>query len=94
MEKYPLHFEGINRGRDSLLGSRKGNGPYLGNSTCQYYAKDGEEKVTIGGRITGTRINIKIRMNNLVKPQAPLNDTYFVCGHIPGYKSVGRDLGI
>ena len=68
LEKYPPHFEVINREVGIVCQvSRKGNGPYLGNSTCQYYAKD-EEKVTIEGRITGTTIDIRIRMNNLVEP--------------------------
>ena len=61
LEKYPSHFEVINREVGIVCEvSRKGNGPYLGSLTCQYYAEDGEEKVTIGGRIPGTRINIRI----------------------------------
>jgi len=74
LEKYPSHFEVINREVGIVCQvSRKGNGPYLGNLTYQYY---GEEKVTIEGEITGTKIDIRIQMNNLVEPQASLKGTY------------------
>ena len=43
--------------------------------------RHGSETVTIKGRINGTTIPVKIKANNLVEPQAPLNGTYFVCGY-------------
>ena len=50
LERYPPHFQLMHKQVGLIFPIRRqGTGPYLGNSTCQYYAEHGNEIITVKG---------------------------------------------